>query len=232
MDSTILQLSSQKKREMDKLFSGCSSSDLVAFPQNEIEGIKDCYAYTDEPFEIYSEIGQFLHSNSVNVSCQSIDFDASIISEGVTFCTTITLDVTYNVEFNVVLYLSRTHNPSTNDDVDDEGSSDHKMYAVRINRIEGDYMAFWKIRSELVHDVLSLFESQPPNLKLSLSDESSDSDSTPFLSISEILKLEDNDKDLEGAPTDDMIDVEYDYSIYEDLEFNSGDDDADFVWIE
>ena len=99
MDLNMLRLTAHKQKDVVQMFSDCESSDLHCFPQNEIEGIKDCYVYTDEPIAIYSEIARFLYSNSVDVSCHSIHFDASSISDGVTFSTTITLNDAHSVEF-------------------------------------------------------------------------------------------------------------------------------------
>lgn len=227
---------------------------IVTFPKTEIEGIKDCYIYTDKPSNIYYRISKFLTFNTYNIHCTSINYDKvddgkqneieiphlRLIESGdeknkelndddnnMTHCLNVKGNMSdiYEFEINFKIFLSRNYQ-SFNDKK--EGG---KIYVLRIKRIRGDYITFWRIRKKLTARVLCYFEALPQQIlhrQTNRDDYHLD------------LKL-----DLHGTAqplhSSDPLDFnlipqenkEYEYSIYNDEEERKlGDDEnADFVWI-
>merc|ERR1712157_543623 len=104
-------------------------------------------------------------------------------------------------EIDVKIYLSREFEQEYNGKIS-------KVYLVRINRMNGDYITFWKIKQKIVDNVLSKYGGLPSEL---WSENRNNRNNTDYNTIS----------------------IEYDYSVYDDCQqmMDEEDSDDDMVWI-
>ena len=191
------------------------------FPKSEIEGIKDCYIYTKEPLDIYYRIGKFLTFNTFDINCTSIECE---IRNKFVHCMNVkgNMNDLNDFEINFKMYLSRNYQYFNNQNDNDKG----KIYVLRIKRIRGECITFWRIRKQLITGVLSYFDGLPQQFI----NPQTNKDGYHLES-----KSEQNEEECK-YDQDHEYGYQYEYTIYNNAEertLTDDDDDGtdDFVWI-